>query len=98
MPIEVIVAGLPRSGTFSMHDALERLGYHKTMHTLVHRNNVEQMEAWKEIYEKHLEKIWTSDDWRKMIDTLYPDFVGAADAPPCDFVVELSRAYPEAKV
>ncbi|CAF1456705.1 unnamed protein product [Rotaria sp. Silwood1] len=98
MPIEVIVAGLPRSGTLSMHNALERLGYYKTIHTLAHRTTTEQMEAWREIYEKHLEKTWTNDDWQKMMNTVYRDFVGTADAPSCDFAVELARAYPEAKV
>ncbi|CAF3718790.1 unnamed protein product [Rotaria sp. Silwood1] len=56
------------------------------------------MAVWTEIYEKHLEKIWTSDDWRQMFDKLFPEYVATTDVPCCDFAVELARAYPEAKV
>ncbi|CAF5057123.1 unnamed protein product, partial [Rotaria sp. Silwood1] len=55
------------------------------------------MAVWTEIYEKHLEKIWTSDDWRQMFDKLFPEYVATTDVPCCDFAVELARAYPEAK-
>ncbi|CAF3723941.1 unnamed protein product [Rotaria sordida] len=98
MPVEVIVAGLPRSGTLSMCEALTQLGYHKTMHMAKLIVNPTQMAVWTEIYGKHLEKTWTSHDWRQMFNQQFPEYIAVTDAPFCDFAVEIAQAYPEAKV
>ncbi|CAF2963962.1 unnamed protein product [Rotaria sp. Silwood2] len=98
MPLEVIVADIPRSGTLSMREALIRLGFNKTMHMKVLMENPLLMSIWTEIYEKHLEKTWTSDDWRHMLDQHFPDYVATTDVPCCDFAVELAQAYPQAKI
>lgn len=98
MPLEVIVAGLPRSGTLSVSEALTRLGFDKTMHMKVLMDDPGMMDFWTEVYEKHLEKTWTSDDWRQMFDQQFARFAATTDVPCCDFAVELAQAYPEAKV
>lgn len=97
MPIEVIVACLPRTGTASTHEALERLGFNKTMHLFDCMHDYTLATAWKEIYKNHLEKSWTSDDWRYMFDRQFPQYM-ATTLPAGDFAVELARAYPKAKV
>jgi hypothetical protein len=97
MPLEVVVACLPRTGTASVHDALEQLGYKKTMHLIDFVHNHALSTAWSEIYKNHLEKSWTNDDWRNMFDKQFPEYM-ATTLPASDFAVELARAYPEAKV
>ena len=97
MPIEVIVACLPRSGTTSVRDALERLGFIKTMHMVSCIHDPLLSATWKKIYQNHLEKSWTDDDWRYMFDKQFPEYK-ATTLPASDFAVQLARAYPEAKV
>lgn len=98
MPIEVIVASLPRTGTLSMKEALEKLGFTKTMHMLSCRNDTDIRAAWKEIYENHLEKKWTSQDWQNFFEVRFPDYVAGTDSPFSDFAIEIAQAYPNAKV
>jgi len=98
MPIEVIVAGLARTGTTSTRVSLEQLGYVKTMHMDSCINDPQLMAAWEQIYEKHLEKTWTSQDWRNFFDKRFPGYVAGIDCPFADFAVEIAQAYPEAKV
>lgn len=98
MPIKVIVAGLPRTGTTSTCAALEQLGFKKTMHMNSCIDDPRLMAAWQEIYENHLEKTWTSEDWRNFFDKRFPEYVAGIDCPFADFAVEIAHAYPEAKV
>ncbi|CAF1390712.1 unnamed protein product [Rotaria sordida] len=98
MPIEVIVAGLPRTGTTSMKMALEQLGFAKTMHTDSCINDPKLAAAWREIYANHLEKTWTGQDWRDFFDKRFSGYVAGVDSPFADFAVEIAQAYPEAKV
>ncbi|CAF4772624.1 unnamed protein product, partial [Rotaria sp. Silwood1] len=53
--------------------------------------------AWREIYETHLEKTWTSQDWRCFFDKQFPEYVAGVCSPFADFAVEIAQAYPEAK-
>lgn len=97
MPIEVIVAGLPRTGTTSIHNALEKLGFKKTMHMSDCIGDPHLCTTLKTIYRNHLEKSWTNEDWQRMFNEQFPEYM-ATTLPLSDFAVELARAYPEAKV
>ncbi len=98
MTIEVIVAGLPRTGTTTVKAVLELLGYNKTMHMMSSMESAELRQAWKEIYVNHLERTWTNEDWRYFFDQRFPEYVAGTDAPFSDFALEIARAYSNAKV
>ena len=78
MLIEVIVAGLPRTGTSSLHDALEQLGFKQTMHMSDCINDLRLCQTWNKIYTNHLEKTWTNDDWRCMFDKEFPEYMATS--------------------
>ncbi|CAF1528801.1 unnamed protein product [Rotaria sp. Silwood1] len=98
MPIEVIVAGLPRTGTTSTRMALEQLGFVKVMHMNPDTADPQVIAAWREVYANHFEKTWTSQDWRHFFDKRFPEYVAGVDSPFADFAVEIAQAYPNAKV
>jgi hypothetical protein len=88
MPIQVIGAGLGRTGTLSLKAALEELGFAKCYHmveVLAHRNDA---------------RIWDAAargepvDW----DALFAGYQSTVDWPSCSFYKELSERYPGAKV
>lgn len=98
MPLELIIAGLPRTGTTSMCKALKELGYKNTMHMDACIANPKLMAAWQKIYANHLERTWTTNDWRNFFDNEFPGYDSGIDCPFADFVVEIAKAYPDAKV
>ncbi len=84
MPIQVIGAGLGRTGTLSLKAALEELGFAKCYHmveVLSHRNDA---------------RIWDAAargeavDW----DALFAGYQATVDWPSCSFYKELMRAVP----
>ena len=88
MPIQVIGAGLGRTGTLSLKAALEELGFAKCYHmveVLAHKNNA---------------RIWADAasgepiDW----DALFAGYQATVNWPGCSFYKELSERYPGAKV
>ncbi|KAK4180264.1 hypothetical protein QBC36DRAFT_343054 [Triangularia setosa] len=100
-PLEVICVGLPRSGTESLQHALIRLGYGHTFH------------GWDIIYEepnyaqqwvKLCRKKWFGPLDGKTVfiaedfDPLIGHSVAVTDAAASVFAVELTQAYPSAKV
>ncbi len=86
VPIQVIGAGLGRTGTFSLKSALEDLGFAKCYHTVEHWNS--DARTWDAALRG--EPV----DW----DTLFAGCRAAVDLPSCLFYRELLEKYPEAKV
>ncbi|SAM02559.1 hypothetical protein [Absidia glauca] len=91
MPLEIIGAGFGRTGTLSLHHALEKLGY-PTHHMIMVKNDPDQdVGVWNRAYdnpETH------EDEWEKV----YGKYRAAIDWPTAAFYEELSQCYPEAKV
>ena len=88
MPIQIIGAGLGRTGTLSLKAALEELGFAKCYH---------MVELFKR---KDDAGIWDAAvrgepvDW----DRLFAGYRATVDVPSCMFYRELMEKYPEAKV
>uniref|UniRef100_A0A0K2TZF1 Sulfotransferase family protein n=1 Tax=Lepeophtheirus salmonis TaxID=72036 RepID=A0A0K2TZF1_LEPSM len=95
MKLAVIGAGLPRTGTLSMKEALEILYpegpcYHMTV--FLRDGNSKDTEHWH----KAMSGKATKEDWYKFFDK--GGFRTAVDYPASYFYKELFEAYPEAKV
>jgi hypothetical protein len=90
MPLEVIGAGLSRTGTLSLKLALEALGFGPCFH---------MMEFVKPEYEPR-HRLWEAardgekPDWEAM----FAGFSSAVDMPACLYYRKLALAYPQAKV
>lgn len=88
MALQVIGAGLGRTGTFSLKFALEILGYDPCHHmTEVWANLSDQLPKWLGI-------VGGERNW----DDVFDGYSGAVDYPACTFWRELIVRYPEAKV
>lgn len=88
MSIKIIGAGLPRTGTNTLKECLEKLGYMKTYHMkelLVHPENLH--------YWKTLKETGTTN-WEE----LYNGFQATVDFPGYPWYKEHMKKYPEAKV
>ena len=88
MAIKIIGAGLPRTGTNTLKESLERLGYQKTYHMkelLVHPENLHYWLTLKET---------GSTKW----DELYNGYEATVDFPGYPWYKEHMKMYPEAKV
>ncbi|ORY95640.1 hypothetical protein BCR43DRAFT_564483 [Syncephalastrum racemosum] len=87
-PLKIIGAGYGRTGTDSLKEALNRLGY-KTHHMNV-------MDAPGRHPELFVEQIShpEHDNW----DTIYEGFDAAVDWPTVAFIEPLMKKYPDAKI
>ncbi|MFI6299322.1 sulfotransferase family protein [Nonomuraea sp. NPDC050790] len=85
--IEVIGAGLPRTGTTSLKAALERLGHAPCHHMQDIRAHPDQVAAW-------LRAVHGPLDW----PTVLNGYRAAVDWPSSHFWRPLAGAYPQAKV
>ncbi|KAI9491226.1 P-loop containing nucleoside triphosphate hydrolase protein [Zychaea mexicana] len=88
-PLEVIGAGMSRTGTDSLRTALNMLGYNTH-----HMRSMYECDRKPEVFEEaylHPEK---PVDW----DELYEGFSAAADCPTISFLDRLFDYYPNAKV
>jgi hypothetical protein len=88
MSIEVIGAGLGRTGTLSLKAALEDLGFGKCYHPLAVFASLDQARTWDAAARG--EPV----DW----DRIFAGFRATVDMPGCVFYRELAEKYPEAKV
>jgi hypothetical protein len=88
MTIHVIGAGFGRTGTASLQQALQLLGYNKCYHMREIRERVEDTKVW------HAAMDGMPVDW----DTLFADYQATVDWPGCTFYQALMRHYPKAKV
>ena len=90
MTLKIIGAGYPRTGTTSLQQALEQLGFGPCCHMweLLKPEHAWRWLIWKRAFEGK------SIDWEK----LYRGFAASVDAPGSFFWRKLAKAYPEAKV
>ncbi len=88
MSLKVIGAGFGRTGTLSLKNALEQLGFDKCYHMLEVFQNPGHHERWIDIHEGG-EPAW---------DDLFAGYQASVDWPSCNFWREQLAAYPDAKV
>ena len=88
MSIKIIGAGLPRTGTNTLKQSLEQLGYKHVYHMKELLVNPDKLHYWKTLEE-------TGDtDW----DALYNGYDGTVDFPGYPWYEEHMKRYPDAKV
>jgi hypothetical protein len=88
MPLDVIGAGLGRTGTLSLKIALEQLGFAPCYHMLEVRAAPERLEHWNRI------SAGEQVDWEEV----FTGFRATVDWPACNFYRELMERYAQAKV
>ena len=88
MPLKVIGAGLPRTGTNSLQIALNQLGFGPCHHMYELLQDPTRWPCWLRVYGG--EPV----DWEEV----YAGYNSAVDAPASFLWRELSAAYPDAKV
>ena len=87
MGLKVIGSGLGRTGTASLKQALEQLGFGPCHHMKEVLDHPESVPLWVEAFEGR-------PDW----GAIFRGYRSAVDAPTCKFWRELSACYPEAKI
>ncbi|WP_433416254.1 sulfotransferase family protein [Microtetraspora malaysiensis] len=85
--INVIGAGLPRTGTTSLKAALERLGFGPCHHMQEIAAHPEQAQRWRQTLDGPV-------DWNGVLD----GYRAAVDWPSAHFWRSLAQSYPDAKV
>ena len=88
MGLKIIGAGFGRTGTLSLKDALEMLGFGPCYHMKETRANPDHPALWARAV------AGEPVDW----DRLFAHYVAAIDWPVAAFWPELCEAYPDAKV
>ena len=87
MTLQIVGAGLGRTGTASVKVALEQLGIGRCYHMGEVIANLEWMDLW-------IRAADGAPDWEQTLD----GFSATADYPACSFWRELADYYPSAKV
>jgi hypothetical protein len=87
MPLQLIGAGLGRTGTASLKVALEELGLNKCYHMAEVMLNPSHMQLWTDAADGNA-------DWERIFD----GYAAGVDYPVCAFWRELAEYYPSAKV
>jgi hypothetical protein len=88
MPLKVIGAGLGRTGTLSLKTALEQLGFGPCHHMFELAAHPETWDFWRRAYGG------LARDWEEG----FKGYLSAVDDPAASFWLELSQAYPDAKI
>ncbi len=88
MTLQVIGAGLGRTGTLTLKTALELLGFGPCHHMVEVIANPEQIPFWNRAAKGE------AVDW----DEVYGSYRATVDWPGCHFFAQLADSYPEAKV
>ncbi len=88
MGIKIIGAGFPRTGTTTLKEALETLGYQKTYHFKDLMMGPDKVRFWEE-----LEATGNTD-----FDTLFEGCQATVDFPGYPYYKTLMEKYPDAKV
>ncbi|PGH09896.1 hypothetical protein AJ80_07606 [Polytolypa hystricis UAMH7299] len=97
VPMRIICAGLPRTGTKSLRAALKHLGYEDTYHMdSVSLENLRDAELWMDAIRAKYDDVGTfeKENW----DQLLGHCQAVTDDPCAIFIPELVQTYPEAKV
>jgi hypothetical protein len=87
MALQVIGAGLGRTGTVSLKLALEQLGFGRCYHMLETLGNPGHLALWRDVADG-------KPDW----DTIFAGYGATMDYPACTCWRELVDYYPEAKI
>ena len=87
MALKVIGAGFGRTGTSSLKEALETLGFEKCYHATEVFGNPEAVARWCDV-------IDGNPDW----SAIFEGYQSSVDWPACAFYKEQMAAYPTAKV
>ena len=88
MALQVVGAGFGRTGTLSLKNALERLGFGPCYHMLEVMERPDHMQMW------HRLAFDGPIDW----DLLFRDFQSTVDWPAARYWRELAAHYPDARV
>lgn len=88
MPLAVIGAGLPRTGTSSLKLALEQLGFGQCYHMREVFLHPERAQYWEAAADGK------PIDW----EAVFAGYRSTTDAPACHFYKPLMQRYPDAKV
>jgi hypothetical protein len=88
MGLKVVGAGFGRTGTLSLKEALEKLGFGPCYHMFEVITRPDHIEMW------HRRAFGAPIDW----DLLFKDFQSTVDWPAASYWRELADYYPEAKV
>jgi len=88
MALKIIGAGLGRTGTLSLKNALEKLGYSKCYHMSELMMDTSRLKYWKQ-----LEKEGHTD-----FAALFEGYQSITDNPGCIYYKEFFKQYPNAKV
>ena len=88
MPLEVIGTGFGRTGTDSMREALDILGFGPCHHMREVMANAEQKRLWRALV------AGAAPDWER----LFAGYAACADFPSAPYWREIVAAYPEARV
>lgn len=87
MALQVIGAGLGRTGTVSLKIALEQLGFGRCYHMLEMLAKPGHLERWRDVADGR-------PDW----DAIYAGYAATVDYPGCTCWRELADFYPSAKI
>jgi hypothetical protein len=88
MPLAVIGAGLPRTGTFSLKHALEQLDYGRCHHMAEIFDHLTLARHWERVFDGE------DVDW----ESVFEGYGATVDAPSCFVYRQLAARYPDAKV
>ncbi len=88
MGLQIIGAGFGRTGTLSLKQALETLGFSKCYHMMEVLSNDSHVDRWREVARG--EPV----DW----ETLFTGYQAAVDWPSCNFWEAQLVRFPDAKV
>lgn len=88
MTLKVIGAGFGRTGTHSLKNAIEQLGFGPCHHMYEVRRSPEQIAAWSNIVRG------SAPDW----DGLFDGYVSQVDWPGSHYWQDLAAHFPDAKV
>jgi hypothetical protein len=88
MSIQIIGAGFPRTGTTTLKQALQILGYNDTYHFKDLIANSEKLRHWQEL----------EDHGKTDFNRLFEGFKATVDFPGYPYYKILMNQYPEAKV
>ena len=93
MPLQIIGAGFGRTGTSSLHAALNQLGFpcYHMVEVIANPANKTHLDFWCEVANG---EAGAQFDWERV----FADYSAAIDNPACCVWRELLAAYPDAKV
>jgi hypothetical protein len=93
MPLKIIGAGFGRTGTESLHQAFNQLGFpcYHMLEVLNNKQNKSHLDFWVEVANSAPN---AAHDWERV----FSRYTAAVDNPACVAWRELMAAYPDAKV